>query len=288
MVRAIMVATDFSERSDCALRRGAMLARETGAQLIVVHAIDDNQPRDRLEAQRDRATAILARQHAMLRASDRIACEYHLVFGPVFSSIAKATLEHKVDLLVIGPHRRQMLRDIFVGTTAGRAVRSVQCPVLMSNAIATGQYRRLLFATDLSDPSRTAIQAALALGIARDAVCSLLYVFDAPALRLAMSHTLAKDKKEQIEQGERVYAERRLAEFAVDTRGAVVDRLVHHGTRTPAVEILNAAEDVSADLVVIGTHGRTGVARFLLGSVAEAVLGRADRDVLAVPPNVDH
>lgn len=283
-MRTIMVATDFSERSDRALRRAVMLAKETGAALVLVHAIDDDQPYEILEAKKEKVEGLLARMSATLKSGDGLACAYHVVFGSPFAKLAQATVDHKADLLVLGPHRRQILRDIFVGTTAERTIRSVQCPVLMTNAAAAGSYRRVVFATDLSDPSREAIEVAKALGIAGHAISSLLYVFDAPTLRLAMSHTLAKDKKEHILLDESVEAARQLAEFATSLNAEDVEQLVRHDEMTPAVEILAAAEEISADLIVVGTHGRRGVARLLLGSVAEEILRRADRDVLAVPP----
>jgi nucleotide-binding universal stress UspA family protein len=62
-------------------------------------------------------------------------------------------------------------------------------------------------------------------------------------------------------------------------------QLVRFGLRAPADEILEAAKEEMADLVVLGTAGRSGLAKFFLGSVAESVLRAADRDVLAVPPS---
>lgn len=61
-------------------------------------------------------------------------------------------------------------------------------------------------------------------------------------------------------------------------------QIARFGLHTLADEILRSAKDEAADLVVLGTEGRTSVAKFFLGSVAEAVLRMADRDVLAVPP----
>ena len=59
------------------------------------------------------------------------------------------------------------------------------------------------------------------------------------------------------------------------------------GSEPAASPTMPAAEEVSADLIVVGTHGRTGIASFLLGSVAQGVLHAADRDVLTVPAHRD-
>jgi len=286
-MRSIMVATDFSERSDRALCRAILLAKETGAELILAHAIDAEQARELLQSATEKATELLVRQSTMLKATDGVSCTHKLVYGSADASIAQASIDENVDLLVVGPHRRQLLRDLFFCPTAVGTIRAIKCPVLMTNATAVGHYRRVLLATDLSDASRDAIEAATALGLTEHAVSSLLYVFDALELRLAMSHTLASEKKEQVLLAERAEAVRQLSTFAAGLGVSGMEQLVRYDEMTPAVEILAAAEEISADLVVVGTRGRSGIARLLLGSVAEEVLRRADRDVLAVPPRAE-
>ena len=134
----IMVATDFSERSDRALRRATLLARETGAALTVLHAVDDDRPRRIVEHEQEDAEALLTRLTATLQEVDGVKAAMRVILGEASEAILLATREDTPDLLVIGPHRRQIFRDVFIGTTAERTIRSARCPILMANAAPVG------------------------------------------------------------------------------------------------------------------------------------------------------
>ncbi|GGD38554.1 universal stress protein [Sinisalibacter lacisalsi] len=284
-MKTIMLATDFSERSDRALRRAALLARRSGAKMTLVHVVDDDQPRHIIENEKAGATSLLREMTATLRSHDGVDCDARVVLDAPFAGIVRAATEIAPDLLVIGPHRRQVLRDVFVGTTAERTIRSVSCPVLMVNALPAGRYRHVLQTTDLSDESRIAAQRFAALGLGEDARASMLFVFDAPAMRLGMSHSIPKDDQAHYLEGERTHALRELGRFMA-TLGAAVqaDQVVRREDTAAANEILKAAEEMKADLIVAATHGRGGGARMFLGSVTEQVLRSATVDVLAIPP----
>ncbi|HCO42765.1 MAG TPA: universal stress protein, partial [Gammaproteobacteria bacterium] len=105
-----------------------------------------------------------------------------------------------------------------------------------------------------------------------------------PVLRLAMSYTISSEEKEAYLETERAQAVRNLAGFLSGLSTTQCDRVLRHARTTPANEILAAADELVADLIVVGTRGASGFTRLLLGSVAEEVLRRARRDVLAVPP----
>lgn len=285
MVQHIMVATDFSERSDRALRRATLIARETGAALSLVHVVDDDQPRRIIDAEQDTALALLHEQTATLKRLDGVSSQSHVVFGTAFSGIVQSAEQAQPDLLVLGPYRRRVLRDTFIGTTAERTIRQVSCPVLMVNAPPVSAYRSILLTTDLSEGSQRALEIAASVGIAPNAHRSLLLAFDAPVLRLAMSYTIPDEEKETYLENERAEAARKLASFLESFRTELFDNIIlRHAKATPANEILSVADELSADLIVVGTRGASGFTRLLLGSVAEEILRRAQRDVLAIPP----
>ncbi|MCF3593932.1 universal stress protein [Rhodobacteraceae bacterium LMO-12] len=283
-MKKIMLATDFSERSDRALRRATLLARQFEAALLIVHVVDDDQPRRIVESERDVASTLLRELRDTVQDIDGIPCETRVVLADPFAGIARAAEEVAPDLLVIGPHRRQALRDVFVGTTAERTIRSVACPVLMVNAPPVGPYGHVMLTTDFSEGSTRAAKTCIGLGIARDARATMLHVFDAPAVHLAMSHTVPVDERQAYIDDERREASRNLAAFMKSLDWQSLRPDVRQVRKSRVEDILAAAREASADLVVIGTHGRGNLAKLILGSVAEAVLRRADRDVLAIPP----
>ncbi len=91
------------------------------------------------------------------------------------------------------------------------------------------------------------------------------------------------DDREAYLEEQRKEAAKGLAKFVKETGARSPRQRVCFGLHAPAEEILSAAKGEAVDLIVLGTEGRGGVAKFFLGSVAEAVLRMADRDVLAVP-----
>ncbi len=233
-----------------------------------------------VDSERDAALALLSGLQETLHSVDGITSETRVVLADPFAGIARAVEDETPDLLVIGSHRRQILRDVFVGTTAERTVRSVNCPVLMVNASPVAPYHHVMFATDLSDGARQAALRAVAIGIMAGVAISVLHVFEA----LDTNFTMTKEQRESYIADEQAAASRNLSEFVKSVRLEMSQQTVRLAETSTAEAILKAAKEISADLVVVGTHGRTGFAKFFLGSVAEAVLRGADRDVLAVPP----
>jgi len=283
-MKKIMVATDFSERSDRALRRAKLLARQFGATITLIHVVDDDQPRRIVEIERDESAMLLRQTAATLAQLDGVTCETRVILASPFAGIIQGVETSDPDLLVIGPYRRQMLKDVFIGTTAERTIRLVSCPVLMVNAPPAGSYQHVMQTTDLSDGSRDALQRVRALRIGDDARNTLLHVFDAPALRLAMSYTISKDDQAYYLESEEKVALRDLTAFLATAKlGNVAPRVRHRAARVHH-EILKAADAERADLIVLSTHGRTGLTKLLIGSVTEHVLRTSLIDVLAIPP----
>lgn len=283
-MKRILLATDFSERSDRGLRRATLVAREVGAALTLMHAVDDDRPKHIVERARGDAEALLRQLRATLKDVDGLQSEVRLILGEASEAILLAVREQAPDLLVIGPHRRQIFRDIFAGTTAERTIRAVGCPVLMANAAPVGAYRHVMVTTDLSEGSRASIIAYLQLDLFKQARHSILHVFDAPMLRLLMSHEIPKDEKDAHLAEQQTNATRLLAEFRASANATKFGPILRYGAATASREILNAAAEAGADLVVVGTQSKLGIERFLLGSVAEKVLRDSPVDVLAIPP----
>jgi len=283
-VKTLMIATDFSERSDRALRRATLLARQSGATLSLVHVVDDDQPERIVAVERVEAERLLAELVQTVRQTDGVPCEAEVILADPFEGILRAVAAKAPDLLVIGPHRRRALRDVFLGTTAERVLRAVTCPVLMANAPPVGLYYRALIATDLSETSEAAAQALLMLGICRGCSLVLLHVFEAPALDLVASPAIPSVTRQAYLEDARAEALHHLRNFARSTGLDAADLRLRRGHGVAAGEILSLANEEQADLVVVGARGRSGAANFFLGSVAEAVLRGASSDVLAVPP----
>lgn len=285
-MRCILVATDFSARSDRAIRRATLLARTYGSSITLVHVVDDDQPKRILKAEREAASALLSEQTRSLRDIDGVTCDYRVVLGNAFEGIAKAVEEVDCDLLVLGPHRRQALKDVFIGTTAERTIRASGRPVLMANGVPDGPYRHVLVAVDFSNCSADAVRAVVRLGLGKHAAVSVVHVVEALAAslipRTSLTEAEVQDYLAEVEE----YAGGELRAFLGGLKFDPSRRVVRHNATSTADTIDTVAREVSADLVVVGTQGRSGIAKLLLDSVTEEVLRAGDRDVLSVPPGV--
>jgi len=148
-------------------------------------------------------------------------------------------------------------------------------------ARAPGRLRRILHATDFSPASRPAFRMALGLARGGRATLLLLHVLTPPSPFAPPGGEIPSSYLTLIAAARRE-ARRRLAALLGQARAAgarAQARLVAGG---PAAEILKVGRGWRPDLIVIGTHGRGGVRRFLMGSVAEHVVRRASRPVLTV------
>jgi len=139
--------------------------------------------------------------------------------------------------------------------------------------------RRILCATDFSGASKRAYEYAVELAAKLQAEVVVIHAYQIPA------YTLPDGMVEvpvEVESNVRQRLEQQLDEFvrSVDTKGAAVKAQLSDGV--PYVEITHAARELKADLIVVGTHGRTGLAHLLLGSVAERVVRTSDVPVLTI------
>lgn len=282
-MKRILVATDFSTRSDRALRRATLLARQTSAEIVLVHVVDDDQAPRLLKAEEREATQLIDDLAASLREIDRVPCKGHVMLGEPFQVIASIAEDIDADVVVMGPHRRQALRDVFIGTTVERTISRIRRPVIMANAVPSGVYSRILVTTDLSDCSATAVKAARKLGFFNHTEVLLLHAFDAPAQGMVIRSSMTTDQLKDYIAEEEERATGELTKFMRKVEIAPSRRFVQLIEGSAPDMIQDCIRKQKVDLVVIGTHGRTGAAKFFLGSVAEEVLRSSGIDVLAVP-----
>jgi nucleotide-binding universal stress UspA family protein len=283
-MQRILAATDFSMRSRRSVRRAGLLARRTGAELTILHVVDDDQPAHLIELERNEAGKILEERLGSIDELREISCRIVVATGDAFDMILRAAESMSADLIVMGAYRKQLLQDYFVGTTVERVVRRSGRPVLMVNKDVEGPYRRVLAAVDMSDASVHAVQSARTLAFFDNAQVSIAHAFQPLAKSTLVMVGAAQDGIDAHVAQEHLRASQELDAF-----------LKSHGIGdsawTPRIEegdpfptIARLVTEMYPDLLVIGTHNRTGIAKMLLGSVAEEALRALDLDILTVPP----
>lgn len=278
----ILAATDLSTRSSRALRRAGLLAQSSGAELTLVHVVDDDQPPALIEIETREVERILLEQISAVPELRGIRCRPAVVAGDAFDGILRTAGSTGADLIVMGSHRKQLLRDIFVGTTIERVIRTGPYPVLMVNDEVEGPYGRALAAVDMSEASAHAIRTALSLGIIDAAHLTFVHAFT-PLAKGKLSG-LQRETIDDYVASERLQATNELITFLNENELDAQRRPWRVEEGFPFEVISSVVKAMMPGLLVIGTHGRSGIAKALLGSVTEEVLRSLDLDILAVPP----
>ena len=139
--------------------------------------------------------------------------------------------------------------------------------------------RRILVPVDMSEYSRAALEVACELARACQADLHLMHAYGLSSSDYPYMAYMSTDVERHVVENSR----RELEEWSKRCVPGDLPPKLHTSPKEPRVAVLEAAEELEADLIVMGTHGRSGLKRVLLGSVAEYVVRSATRPVLTVP-----
>lgn len=285
--KSIVIATDFSAGATMAMQRAAHLPLAAGAKVTLLHVQPANLPaRLSGSAIRYAADELTDSVSAFIAMAEAAGQANLVVSGKVANgSAAKEILRHaglrKAELIIIGRHGRRLLDTLVIGTTAQSVTRSSAIPVLVVNSDAAAGYKSPLLATDLEPSTRRMAQAALRLLSRKTTKLALIHAWDIPFQGWL---TLGDIEPELIPylQSYRADAIKGLEATAkgLANLGLPVVQVLRRGD--PRYMVVEEAKKRKADLIIVGSHGRSGVKRLILGTVAEAVVASASSDVLVV------
>jgi nucleotide-binding universal stress UspA family protein len=285
--RHVLIATDYSDEAERALVVGAQFARRCSAQVTLAHAYDAT-PYMRLLEPRNSAEAKLAMRDA---AAEKLGAlrDAHLdglevdIAAVSAESPAMGICDHAekvgADVIVVGTRGRGTVMRVLVGSVAERIIRHAKCDVLVVRGNTDGwSPSHMVAPTDLSEVASVAIEATAVLHGVFESKVSLLHVYDddvpvpaAGAFKLADTAVVAANLKNELDT-------KRQDIFGDDEN---VDSEVLVGEH-PADIICKWCEDNDANLVIVSSHGRTGLAHVLMGSVAEQIIRYAPCPALAI------
>jgi len=290
MFKKILHPTDFSPLALEAFEQSLTLAQRFGSELRVVHALvlhgyDAAKIRKGLplleKAYDEIETELAPGMHEMAGKADGV--KINTVFRKGFSpwnTILSEAEEYKPDLMVLGAHGPGPVREFFLGTVAEKIVRHAPCPVLVmrKGEYQDGPYKRILLPVDFSEASKPAMECAIDLARHDGAEIHLLHVFQEvmPPSFYAAGDAFQWDP--DLKDRCKASMNDLLSDFSLE--GLIVKKLVREGKTCQT--IVETAKDEKIDLIVMGTHGLSGLPHIFLGSVTERVLRRAECQVLAV------
>lgn len=294
-IETVLIGTSLTEASDEVVRTGVKLARAAGARVVLAHAyslqgayggapfVPEVSMGEVMEAERQ------ALRRLMTNQADRVGLQAEelagmlLEPGPAHQMIMEAARRKGVDLIVVGATESPVLSKLF-GATADRVVRKASCPVLVVRREMPVPPARVLLPVDLSFLSGEAFREGLNVvaAMSRDASTNLpemeaLYVVTELDRRLFATEEAPAQAEEHSREEMRRFLERNAADSALKVAPRIATGYVED-------EILLRIREWEPTLVVIGTHGRSGFERFLLGSVAARVIRDGGANVLVVPP----
>ncbi|HEX5425081.1 MAG TPA: universal stress protein [Candidatus Acidoferrales bacterium] len=279
----ILAATDFSTRSNRALRQAGMLAQVGNVQLHVVHVVDDDQPKELVCMEKREAERLLNEQLNSMPELRGVQPRPMVLAGDPFDGILRAAAGVRADLIVMGSHRKQILLDIFIGTTIERVIRNGAFPILMVNNEAQRRYEEVLIPMDMSEASATALRIAESTGLVGERRTTLLHAFW-PVAEGRMFRGVNQAGGDEYVASERQSAMDGLAAFLVANNlgaGGWTLRIEDGGV----MEVISrAVAEMRPDLLVMGMHERSGLLRMFIGSVTEEALRSLNIDILVVPP----
>jgi nucleotide-binding universal stress UspA family protein len=264
-VERLLLSTDGSEYCDGAIREAINLAKACGSKLYAVSVIETNpelmalapglvekmerETREHLEAVKSRAS------------NEGVDCEIiaHTGEEPHEYIVDEAT-KNRVGMIIMGRRGRTGLRRTLMGSVTAKVIGYTLCRVIVVPKEAKPTYNKILIATDGSMHSDFASQEAIR--IAKRFGSTLI------VLSVAKKDGDLPAAKEFVD----------MAKKAAEKEGIEVETLIRTGV--PHEVIVNTAAQKDVDLIVIGSHGRTGITKLLMGSVTERVIGHAKCAVL--------
>jgi len=275
--RKILIPMDGGENTRGAIGYAIDLARQIGAEVTAL-SVNDITNYAAIPGEPDLESPLYQMSQAAVRgvveaaASQGVSAQGMVVSGIPQRDIVEVSEDH--DLVVMGTVGRTGVPHLLLGSVAEKVIRHARCPVIVVRAGGAPVFRceRMLIATDGSDSSGAAITHGLRLAKAFQASVTALSVND------------GRDKVVESAEGEGRTADVAVNKVVEEGRelGVTVEPVVMTGS--PADVIVEMSERY--DILVMGTHGRSGLALLRLGSVAEKVIRHSRCPVMVVKPGM--
>ena len=290
----IVVGIDFSDASLAALREAMRLAGDEG-KVVAVEVVEKDLLEEQIQFHQVAAEQALDRIHSNLIRHLAVnganqSVEARVIVGSPFAGLVEVVEAVQADLLVLGS-RGWDHNPGSVGTVAARCVRKANLPVMLVRRHHHGAFRRIVACTDYSPTATMAVQRAGWLAKAEGAMLDLVHV-DYPVWLqpVHIQYDLQREPEAGYRDQYRALMRERLANHLATVCPDAPPEWKSHVIEDVRASdaIARFLKEVQADLVVLGTAGRSGLNALLLGTTAERLLQRSECSVLAIkPPAVD-
>ncbi|MEO5763069.1 MAG: universal stress protein, partial [Vicinamibacteria bacterium] len=303
-IQNILCPTDFSDFAARAMTRAVTLARWFKAPLTALHVVPVmtgsqlmpgplwegglvGLPADLLSEREEDVESELRKVAQSYDAPD-VEIRTEIVTGTPWREIESRATTLPAGLVVLGTHGRSGWDRFLMGSTTEKLIRRLPCPVLTvgpsDHASSTTPFRRILCALDLTTTSHSTLKLAFSFAEESLATITLLHVIDGERPEWFPAEP-AHASREDFARAARAGAITEMYRLGKEAPGLCkVDNLATTGT--PWREIVRFAEQIAADLIVVGAHGPSGLEEAFLGSTAAQTVRHAPCPVLLARPPV--
>ncbi|SFB76107.1 Nucleotide-binding universal stress protein, UspA family [Halobiforma haloterrestris] len=292
LIDSILIPTDGSDGALAGATRGVALASRTEADVHVLSVVESRLPAVDLEE--FESAPLTEEAEEAVEEIARLAGEYdedlevttRVREGTPFQLIREYANRRDIDVIAMGTKGRTGLDRVLLGSVAENVLRTARTPVLAVPPkageldAADVAFDRFLLPTDGSDGAAIATEWGIALASRLESSVHTLYSIDTDSFAdLEEFDDLLEVLEERGEE-----AIDAVREYGADA-GVSVSGAIAKGS--PVSEIPGYATENAVDLIVMGTHGRTGIGQWFLGSVTENVVRQAEVPVFCVPVSAD-
>jgi len=286
MYNSIVVGYDESLSSKAALKEASRWVNTHGGKLFLVHAVYfdqeefailPSQMEQRFESGADACRAAKAEVQSAFGLNgsiESLVCE-----GEPPEVIVETALEKNADLIALGTYGRKGFKRLLMGSVTSQVILNSSCDVLVVNKESvqcTGKYNSLLVPFDGSGSSKKALARACELAGIDGGEITVIYVIPRYEEMMDFFKTETIKKSLFLEAEKIVGAAKKLAAEL----GAQIKAVVQEGHA--GEKIVEIADTLKNDLIVMGTHGWRGMSKAIMGSTAERIIAHASRPILIV------
>ena len=294
--KRILCPIDFSDASHHALDHAIAIAGWYESHITALHVIAPGftfEPpilfaeRGNLKALAVDKDQVRARLDDWLAAATaaKVPSEARVSEGRPAEAVLAVAQSLPADLIVMGSHGRSGFERFVLGSVTERTLRNAGCPVLTvpPRAVTAAKlpFKRILCPVDFSEPSLVALHTALSMAEEADARLVVLHVIDWPEEESILATSIDSNVLDDAQR----QAVQQLESFITDDSRVWSRPESKVSVGKAYREILAAADDMAADLIVIGVHGRNAVGLTLFGSTTNQVVRRASCPVLTIRSN---
>jgi nucleotide-binding universal stress UspA family protein len=277
-MKTILIPTDFSKVAQIATKVALGIAQKASARLVLLHIIErPNSVSFNIEGQVEELDNWEEKLYTMKlieKAKKEMAAmveegksvgvkvKIELRLGNPFHGMREVITDHDVDLVVMGTSGHSRLEEMIIGSNTEKVIRHAACPVLTVQAKpGKTEFKNIVYATSMSDEE---LEFASVVKNTQDMYNSTIHV-----VRINTPENFQSDSV--VKKGMDAFVKKlKLKNYTLNV----------FNDYSPEEGIIHFADSIDADLVAMSTHGRTGFAHVLVGSIAEDVANHSKRPVL--------